>query len=213
MTQAHEDRWVQWHRAYDDPTSAQSRRLIAVQDQVRATLDTAPPGVIRVLSLCAGRGRDLLDVLRVHPRRADVDARLVELDPALAANARAAAAQVDGSRIEVVEGDAGTTDACRGAVPADLLLLAGIFGNVPDTDIEGTARATSMLCARGGVVIWTRSRRAPDRTPAIRSWYAAAGVQEEVFIAPAEELYSVYRGRFTADPNPVRPGERLFTFI
>jgi hypothetical protein len=212
MTQAHDDRWVQWHRAYDDPASAQSRRLVAVQDQVRATLDAAPPGVIRVLSLCAGTGRDLLGVLPAHPRRTDVDARLVELDRALAAGARVAAARIDGSRIEVVEGDAGTTDACLGAVPADLLLLAGIFGNVPDADIERTARATVMLCARGGAVIWTRNRRPPDLTPAIRAWYAAAGVQEEAFIAPEKELYSVYLGRFTGDPQPLRPRERLFTF-
>jgi hypothetical protein len=170
------------------------------------------PGGIRVLSLCAGRGRDLLDVLCDHPRRTDVDARLVELDPSLAADARDAAARIDGSRIEVVEGDAGTTDACRGAVPADLLLLAGIFGNVPDADIQRTAWATAMLSAREGVVIWTRSRRAPDVTPAIRAWYAAAGVREEVFIAPEKELYSVYLGRFTGDPQPLRSGERLFTF-
>jgi Putative methyltransferase len=207
------DRWVRWHDAYDDPTSAQTRRLRLVQAQIQLVLDQAPAGPIRVLSLCAGQGRDLLEVLRDHPRRADVSARLVELDPRLAAQARALAAEVGECRIEVVEGDAGTTDACVGAVPADLLLLAGIFGNVPDADIERMAQATSMLCAAGATVIWTRHRRPPDVTSTIRGWYRAADVQELAFIAPDDELFSVWVGRFTGPPEPVQHGGRLFTFV
>ncbi len=207
------DRWVRWHDAYDDPTSAQTRRLRLVQQQIRLMLDAAPAGPIRVLSLCAGQGRDLLEVLRDHPRRADVTARLVELDPRLIAVARGAAAGIDGAQIEIVEGDAGTTDACVDAVPAGLVLLAGIFGNVPDADIERTAQATPMLCAAGATVIWTRSRRPPDLTPAIRGWFTGAGVEEVTFMAPADELYSVWVGRFTGEPQPLRSGHRLFTFV
>ncbi len=114
-----DDRWVRWHDAYDDPRSAQTRRLRLVQQQIGLMLDAAPAGPIRVLSLCAGQGRDLLEVVRDHPRRADVSARLVELDPRLVAVARASAAAIGGARIEIVEGDAGTTDAAAGIVPAD----------------------------------------------------------------------------------------------
>jgi hypothetical protein len=206
------DRWLHWHTAYDDPTSAQTRRLRLVQEQIRGALDSAPPGPVRVLSLCAGQGRDLLEVLQDHPRRANVSARLVELDPRLAAVARTSAAAIDGSRVDVVVGDAGWTDACVGAVPADLVLLAGIFGNVPDADIERTAQATPMLCAPGAIVLWTRSRRPPDLTPAIRGWFVGAGVAEVAFIAPPGELYSVWVGRFSGRAEPLRPGVRLFTF-
>jgi hypothetical protein len=207
-----EDRWLRWHDAYDDPASAQTRRLRLVQEQVRLALDAAPAGPIRVLSLCAGQGRDLLEVLRDHPRRTDVSARLVELDPRLAADARASAAEIEGGGIEVRTADAGSTDACVGAAPADLLLLAGIFGNIPDADIQRTARASPMLCAPGATVIWTRSRRPPDLTPAIRRWFTGAGVTEMVFTAPPDEQYSVWAGRFAGQPQPLRPGERLFTF-
>lgn len=206
------DRWLRWHDGYDDPHSPLSRRLAIVQDQVRRALDAAPRGSIRVLSLCAGRGLDLLGVLSDHPRAADVDARLVELDPRLAADAEATAGRV-AARVEVAVGDAGTTDACRGAVPADLLLLAGIFGNVADADVRRTAGATAMLCSRGATVIWTRHRRPPDATPAIREWYAAAGVRETAFIAPSGDLISVFAGRFEGTPRPLVPGQRLFTFI
>jgi integrase len=41
-----------------------------------------------VISLCAGDGRDLLEALSTHPRRADVHGLLVELDPDIAESAR-----------------------------------------------------------------------------------------------------------------------------
>jgi hypothetical protein len=84
-------RWIEWHRAYDDPDSPLSRRLAVVQRTIAETLDTAAPGAIRVISMCAGEGRDLLGVVPHHPRGRDVTGRLVELDPALAEVARRAA--------------------------------------------------------------------------------------------------------------------------
>lgn len=206
------DHWVRWHDAYEDPASGHSRRLRAVQDQLRAALDRARPGAIRVLSLCAGQGRDLLDVLLVHPRARDVHARLIELNPDLAAAARLAASRLTAGEVEVLQADAGLTDAYRGATPADILLLAGIFGNVADSDIERTAGATAMLCAAGATVIWTRHRRPPDATPVIRAWYARAAVDELAFVAPADEQWSVWAGRFTGTPTALRAGERLFAF-
>jgi hypothetical protein len=48
--------------------------------QIRTALDGSPAGPLRVISLRAGQGCDLLEVLAEHPRRDDVPARLVELD-------------------------------------------------------------------------------------------------------------------------------------
>ncbi len=70
-----------------------------------------------------------------------------------------------------------------------------------------------MLCAAGATVIWTRSRRPPDLTLAIRGWFTRAGVEEVRFIAPADELYSVWVGRFAGEPQALRSGQRLFTFV
>lgn len=66
--------WHEWHRAYDEPGSPLTIRLALVQRRIRDALDAAPPGPIRVVSACAGQGRDLLDVLVDHPRRDDVHA-------------------------------------------------------------------------------------------------------------------------------------------
>ena len=200
--------WAAWHAPYDDPGSPLSQRLGAVREQVARALDRAPAGPVRLLSLCAGRGLDVLPLLPVHPRGADVRGRLVELDPRNVEAARAHAP----AGVEVVEADAGSTDAAVGAAPADLLLLCGIFGNVADADVERTLAAVPQLCVRGATVVWTRSTHAPDLTPAVRRWAAQAGVVETAFVTEGPEGWSVGAGTFDGEPQPLEPGRRLFTF-
>ena len=69
--------WFEWHRPYDDSTSPLAGRLRVVQRYVVEFLDSAPPGEISVVSMCAGQGRDLLEVLAQHPRTPDVTGPLV----------------------------------------------------------------------------------------------------------------------------------------
>jgi hypothetical protein len=112
----------------------------------------------------------------------------------------------------VIQDDAGTTDAYLDAAPADLLLLCGIFGNISDEDVERTAAAAPRLCAPGATVIWTRSRHAPDLTPAVRKWFAEAGVVETAFVTEGPGGWAVGAGTFHGQPEPLVPGCRLFTF-
>jgi len=75
--------WHEWHRKYDDAASSLSRRLAEVRRQLGADLDAraaAGQRSVRLLSLCAGDGRDTIPVLAARPGL-DVDACLVELDP------------------------------------------------------------------------------------------------------------------------------------
>jgi hypothetical protein len=200
--------WHGWHEAYDDPASSLARRLAIVQDGIRAALDRCPPGPVRAVSVCAGQGRDLLGVLAGHPRAPDVRARLVELDERNVAAARAALPP----GVEVVEGDAAVSDAYLGAVPADLVLLCGVFGNVSDSDVERTVRFAPQLCAPGATVIWTRHRHAPDLTPSVRRWFVEARFEEVSFDAPPESAAAVGVVRYAGAPVALRPGERFFTF-
>jgi len=202
-------RWQDWHRAYDDADSPLVRRLAIVQHCIADALDAAPPGPIRVISMCAGEGRDLLGVLSDHPRSADVTGRLVELDPALAQRARAAAP----ARVEVSNGDASTTSAYAGAVPADLVLVCGVFGNVPDADIARTIRTLPSLCAPRATVVWTRHRRPPDRTIQARDAFAAAGFEEIAFEAPDDFLYGVGVHRLVTQPTLFAPDVEMFAFV
>src|ERR1700733_10104253 len=173
--------WVEWHRDYDDPGSLLSRRLQLVQGHLCAEIDHAPAGDIRLISLCAGQGRDVIGALAGHPRRDDVRARLVELDERNVAVARQAAQAAGLDGVEMLQADAGITDACAGAVPARIVVACGIFGNITDADIQATVAALPGLCAPGALVLWTRHRSPPDLTPAIRSWFGEAGFSEEAF--------------------------------
>ena len=207
------DDWVGWHHGYDDPASHLGRRLVVVQQRIREAVDRMPGGPIRVVSMCAGQGRDLVGALAEHPRRHDIDGRLVELDTDNVERARAAIQAADLPRLEVVAGDAGTTDVYIGTVPADLVLACGVFGNITDDDIAHTVRTLPQLCAPGATVIWTRHRLDPDVTPTIRGWFEAAGFEELHFDAPADDFFTVGAHRLHARPRPVQPSTRLFDFV
>ena len=225
--------WVRWHQTYEDPSSRLSARLRAVQSMLGDALDEMPAGAeeIRVVSLCAGQGRDVIDVVATHPRGQAVSALLVEQDPALVrfARTRAEAAGV-GDRISVVEGDAAQSRLYAEVVPADVVLVCGVFGNISEADITRTVHAMSGWCTPGGQVIWTRHRRPPDRTPAVRAMFAAAGFTEMAFVSPEGTIQGVGRHRLDGPDSdgphsdgpdsdgagsvvPFDPGQQLFDFV
>jgi hypothetical protein len=203
--------WVAWHQGYESGSQL-ARRLVVVQDLIRAALDSRPAGAIRVISMCAGDGRDLLGALSNHPRRSDVRARLVELDPELASRARARAAEVSPT-VEVVTGDASITSAYAGAVPAAILLVCGVFGNIADHDIHQTIDQLPSLCAPDATVIWTRGTFPPDLTPTIRVWFMEAGFTELDFVAIPATTAGIGANRLTSPHRGYEPGVRLFTFL
>ncbi|WP_406434008.1 class I SAM-dependent methyltransferase [Streptomyces sp. NBC_01589] len=204
--------WSAWHDQYEVADSWMARRLQTVQAQVRAALSDAPAGGLKVISLCAGEGRDLLDVLVEHPRRDDVRARLVELDPRNTAAAMERADRAGLRQVEVVTGDASLIDHYEDTAPADLVLVCGVFGNITDADIEHTIAACSQLCKTGGAVIWTRHRAAPDRVPLICEWFEAHDFEPR-WLSALDAGFGVGMYRFVGTPQPLRRGTRLFEFI
>jgi hypothetical protein len=186
-----------------------ARRLAIVQRHIRATLDTCGAGPIRVISLCAGQGRDLIEAIDGHPRGGDVRGRLVELDPRNCDAARATAP----TGIDVVAGDASDTSAYRGAVPAELVLACGVFGNISDEHIHRTIDTLPSLCAPGATVIWTRHRRPPDRTDDIRKWFDDAGFDEAAFECPDGFVFGVGVNRLARPPEPYEPDVKMFEFV
>jgi len=200
--------WVQWHEEYSDPDSSRSRRLATVRKRIAEALDRFPAGSIRVASMCAGDGRDLLGVLQSHPRAGDVSGRLVELDPRLAERARAAAP----STIEVRRADAGESDAYEGVVPVNLLLCCGVFGNITEDDIRNTIESWRMLCGSGANVIWTRGSFEPDLRPTIREWVRLAGFEELSFDGTGE-TYGVGVAGMVRAGEPYRKGIHFFSFL
>lgn len=205
--------WLAWHERYDQPGSQLARRLVVVQDRITRALDAAPPGPVKVLSMCAGQGRDLLGVLERHPRRDDVAGVLVELDPRNADVARGRVRDLGLSGIDVVTGDAALTDHYLAHCPAQLVLACGVFGNITGEDIRRTIGYCAALCAPGGTTVWTRHRNDPDMVPQICAWFAQNGFELESVTEPGDFGVGAHRRRTDAEPRPVPPGETMFTFL
>jgi hypothetical protein len=149
--------WYEWHKAYVESKSLR-QRLERVRAHIADALDAMPTGAVRVVSVCAGDGRDLISVLRDHPRGRDVTATLLELDPRLVDDGRdlARASGVEGN-VEFLQTDATQPDVYVGRIPCDLLMTCGVFGNiVPETTASLVALA-SAACTNGGRLIWTRN--------------------------------------------------------
>lgn len=204
--------WDAWHQDYADPASTLSERLRVVQQHISDWLDESTPRPVTVLSACAGDGRDLLGVLEHRDDASRVMGLLLETDRRNAEHAAERARRLKLTGVTVEISDAGTTCAYQRAVPADLLLLCGIFGNVSDDDVHRTILAVPQLCAHDAVVIWTRHRQHPDLTPHIRRWFVDAGCKEEAFVAPEHAIYTVGVHRFRGEARTLDPDQRLFTF-
>lgn len=205
--------WQAWHDDYDRPDSALANRLLMVQAQIRVVLDNAPPGEVNAISVVAGQGRDLIGVLADHPRRHDVRAVLVELDPANAEHARSSARAAGLDNVEVITGDAADLAHYADFVPARLVLLCGLFGNIGDADIEHTIDTCDQLCAPGATVIWTRGRKTRfDRFPLICEWFEERDFERR-WVSPPDVGFGVGAHRFVGESQPLAIGEPLFHFV
>ena len=208
--------WYDWHAPYSDPSSGLSLRLSWVQERIRVALDETPPGPIRLISMCAGQGHDVLGVLPDHPRRGDVTARLVELDPRNTEAARRLAAERGLGNVEIVTGDAALTSQYADLAPADVVLACGMFGNMTDANVERVISYCTQLCAAGGTVIWTRARSrvepdGPAPVPQACAWFEERGF-ERVWVSDRGYEPCCGAHRFTAAPALLEPGATMFTF-
>jgi hypothetical protein len=223
--------WNQWLVRYDKPRSPHSQRLVTVQRLIARRFDRTAPRPISALSICAGDGRDIIQVLADRHDAARITATLVELDPRLCARARAQATEHALSGVGIIEGDAGVTDTYAGLARADLLILVGVFGNIVDTDVKTTIATLPALCGADALVIWSlrqqprRDQTAHDaelcgalsrrndsaRVDRIRGWFAEQGF-EEVFANREDAAFHVGAQRFRGQPAPLPAGRRFFTF-
>ncbi|MDQ3906641.1 MAG: hypothetical protein M3300_14720 [Actinomycetota bacterium] len=81
----------------------------------------------------------------------------MEAHPVIAERARRSAAAV--AYVEVRTADAGITDTYLDAVPAELVLLVGILGNINDIDLARTIATAPALCRPAGT--WSGRGREP----------------------------------------------------
>lgn len=99
------------------------------------------PTTTRLLSLCAGDGRDVIRVLAGRVSSPSVAAVLIDSDPTLAARATAAARDAGLGSVQVRCADAGDVGSFADVVPVDVLMVCGIFGNIDHAAIKNMIEA------------------------------------------------------------------------
>jgi hypothetical protein len=203
--------YVRWHDAYSDAGSGLSWRLRLVQRHLAAAFDERS-GPVRVVSACAGDGRDVIEVLRSRPDSARISVTLIENHPDIAETARRSAA---GLQVEVRIADAGRSDSYDGAVPADVVLLVGIFGNISPADVARTVAAAPALCSPGATLLWSRGVDGDDHNEFVRSSLATAGFVELDYRENGATGQRTALGivQLRGDPMPLVPGQTFFTFL
>ena len=202
--------WVEWHDDYDRPGSSLARRLEVVKGHFQTALNAVGPSPT-ILSLCSGDGRDVIGVLTGRPAKVG-RAVLIERDQELTDRANRAAAAAGLSEIEVRCRDAGLVESFVDALPVDVLLLCGIFGNIDHGNVKRMVEFVPSLVSAGGYVLWTRGGSTPDRRPEIRKWFVEVGLEEVAFDG-APEPYGVGLNRLNGPSGSCRHlPERLFRF-
>jgi hypothetical protein len=176
-------------------------------------LERQPPGPIRVVVPCAGQGRDLLGALVDHPRRSDVVATLIDIDPGNVAAARATADELALPGITAIVGDAGRTAVYREAVPADVVVLSGFFAYLSKRHVSKLIATLPHLCAGEAVVIWSRRVDPQGRRAAFtRKRFEACGFRPVPSTIPNTDEWHVGVERFVGAPAPFRENQHIFSF-
>jgi SAM-dependent methyltransferase len=147
--------WNSWpDRAY--ARKRYQHRLATVKQQLQDCLDAAPAGPIKILSICAGDGRDVVGAVDQHPRRNDVAAWLVELsaDSVALGKRHAVAAGLEES-LHFINGDATDLSTYKNVPACDVILLCGVWGHVPQTDTAALVQGLAAFCKPGATVLWS----------------------------------------------------------
>ncbi len=203
--------WFEWHDRYGDPRDPLAARLRHVRGHLDDALRAAAPGPIRLVSMCAGQGHDVLGVVPRHPRAPDVRALLVERDERNVAAARQTTMESGAPGVQVVAADASRASVYRDHVPAHIVVACGIFGHLERDDQLRFIAQLPALCAPGARVVWTRD---PQQSDHLRAAFEAAGFLQRAFgPTDPEARYGAGVHELVGDGAPYDPDAVLFTFL
>jgi hypothetical protein len=206
--------WYEWHDLYNTEPILQ-QRLEIVREYIAYSLNALPDGAIRVVSVCAGDGRDLLGTLKNHPRAKDVSARLVEINSNLVERGRATIESLGlAKQIEFINGDATLATNYVGAVPADIAIACGVLGHVAEKiELNRLINNLSFLSKKGAFFIWTRGHSdGIFYSDNVRKILSASGFEEVNFKLTATGNMAVGIHRYLGENLPQPKEQQLFVF-
>lgn len=204
--------WADWHRMYKSNEHLKAR-LELVRHTLRQVLDSRPPGRIRLISICAGDGRDILEDVSKHPRRDDIQAWLIDSDAPSVVRGQAAAAKLGLDRsVHFRHADAASGQSYIDIVPADILVVSGFIGRFTFQELEKFVARLPALCASGAAVIWSRhifGNRGTDISR-LRELFHAHQFQEQAFAVASTNGYGVGWQCFIGTPLALERNLVLF---
>lgn len=208
--------WSHWHKHYDSNADLQAR-LHLVGEQISRCLHSCPAGRIRVVSVCAGDGRDLIGALINHPRRNDVEALLLDNDRESIERGRRVVSEARlEQRVRLVEADAGRAENYASGLPSDILILSGFLGHLRPGDVENLIHQLPMFCRRGSWVIWSRHlvlNQGPHQVRAIQECFRKTKFESATFSCTSPDGFAVGAERFQGEPAVFDANRVLFEFI
>lgn len=206
--------WYEWHDLYNTEPILQ-QRLEIVREYIAYSLNALPDSAIRVVSVCAGDGRDLLGTLKNHPRAKDVSARLVEINSNLVERGRASIESLGlAKQIEFINGDATLATNYVGAVPADIAIACGVLGHVAEKiELNRLINNLSFLSKKGAFFIWTRGHSdGISYSDNVRKILSASGFEEVNFKLTATGDMGVGLHRYLGENLAAPKEQQLFVF-
>ena len=205
--------WHGWPElAYQQ--EAYQRRLSAVQQHLTESLDCAPSGSLRIISMCAGDGRDVIGVLKSHRRRQDVATVLVELNcQSIADGAREMQTAGLQNNVEFLNADATAYETYKHLGPANIVLLCGVWGHVPASERVRLIGALTSLCLPGGTVIWTRGiAKGLERFHEIQATFPMSSWKQDRVTFTSDQKWAVVSHRFLGTPTELPSSGPIFRF-
>jgi hypothetical protein len=207
--------WIRFHDLYETLPPLQAR-LKLVQAQIERAIEEAPSGPVRVLSLCAGDGRDLLGALIDHARAADVAAALIDSNAELVARGEAAQSELAlPASLRFLHADATLADTYLTLAPADLVIAAGVFGNLKLASMQQLVHSLRCLCKKDSKVVWTHKTTGMNseaRVAMLCEMLQQSDFRELTFTRTEPDGFVVATYAYVGDPLPLLAGIQLFEF-
>jgi len=213
LARSHRNVWHGWAgRAYHK--GRYQLRLSVVQAHLTECLEVAPAGPLRIVSVCAGDGRDVIGVLRSHPRRTEVTAWLVELDRvSVTAGIQLTTSEGLGKSVNFLHKDATAFETYLQIAPSDILLVCGVWGHVPVDERSQLVYALSCFCRPGGTVIWTcGAKKGGNRVQAIQSLFTGSSWECVRLSSTPDQRWAVATHRYCGPPNALPRSGPIFNF-
>lgn len=205
--------WSNWPAMSYQRTSYR-KRLRVVQDHIAECLDRAERGPVRVVSICAGDGRDVVGVLETHERREDVSAWLVELDPkSVEAGIAARDATNLKKQVTFVLGDATDFATFKNILRCDIVVVCGVWGHVPPEERLRLVQALGKFCKPGGFVVWSRRMdRGQFRFADVQSLFESNSFERVNESVTSDGKWAVCTHRYIGTTADVPTSGRIFNF-